>query len=140
MKFYCSNCGKQLKHTRKAIPNVGVIVDLIAYHECSDSMIPFEIDPSAIVEAAPVAEKQKFVKSLNELKSTPAGKNLDIHSVTAKKAFNGVGTDDLRDRRFEKEEASSTAPSGILDQIKQMGNSIPVHDIKDDTSDSEMGG
>ena len=139
MKLYCENCGKQLKHTRKALPKFGIIVDLVAYHECSEEPIPFEINLSEVLEAAPVADKQKFVKSLNELKTTerilgksfnPEGRTLRPSSMT--------GTDDLRDQRFDKDPIS-TAPSTILDQIKQLGNSIPAHDVRDEPTDSEMG-
>jgi hypothetical protein len=51
-----------------------------------------------------------------------------------------TGTDDLRDRRFDQEPKKvSSAPPNVLDQIKQSGNSIPSHNLKDD-ADSEMGG
>jgi hypothetical protein len=48
-----------------------------------------------------------------------------------------TGTDDLRDRRFDGK-IPSTAPNSVIDQIKQMSNSIPSNDLKED--DSEMGG
>jgi hypothetical protein len=143
MKLYCENCGKQLKHIRQALPKLGIIVDLVAYHECSEEPIPFEINPSEVVEAAPVADKQKFVKSLNELKLTAnVGREIG-HSHSEGRSLRPssmTGTDDLRDQRFDKDlKPISTAPSTVLDQIKQMGNSIPVHDVRDEPTDSEMG-
>jgi len=51
-----------------------------------------------------------------------------------------TGTDDLRDRRFDNDLQKSSAPNAILDQIKQMSNSIPAHDAKELPDDSEMGG
>ncbi|MBE3140243.1 MAG: hypothetical protein IMZ53_06640 [Thermoplasmata archaeon] len=140
MKLFCANCGKQLKLTRKALPGLGTIVDLISYHECSEELTPFHIDPSNILEAHPVEGKDKFVQSLNDLKppqiiarGNSEGKSLRPSSMT--------GTDDLRDRRFDQDgKAKSSAPPNILDQIKQQGNSIPSHDLlKEDTTDSEMG-
>lgn len=130
MKLYCENCGKQLNHTRKALPKVGMIVDLVSYHECSEEPTSFNLDPSAIIEAPPVEGKNKFVKSLNKLK-LPEG-SLRPSSMT--------GTDDLRDRRFDQETKPTTsAPLNVLDQIKQIGNSIPSHAFEDKPTDSEMG-
>ena len=139
MRLYCANCGKQLKRIRKALPKAGIIVDLVEYHECSKEPIPFDIDPSTIVEAPPVEGMDKFVKSLNNLdiakkaaKAIPEGKSLRPSSMT--------GTDDPRDRRFEQEsKIASSAPLNVLDQIKQLGNSIPAHEPKDISTDSEMG-
>ena len=33
-RFYCSSCGIQLDHKRKAVPGKGMILDLISPHEC----------------------------------------------------------------------------------------------------------
>ena len=140
MKLYCANCGKQLKITRKALPKLGIIVDLVNYHECSEEPIPFEIDPSIIIEAPPVEGKDKFVKSLNDLKGQPF-KLVPRSEGSSLKPSSMTGTDDLRDRRFDQEpKIPSTAPASVLDQIKSIGNSIPSHDFKDDSTDSEMGG
>ena len=32
--FYCSKCGVELEHTRKAVPGKGTILDLISPHNC----------------------------------------------------------------------------------------------------------
>lgn len=142
MKLYCSNCGMSLKVVRKALPSLGIIVDLVTYHECAEELIPFYIDPSNILEAAPVEGKDKFVKSLNDLAPSLAmspgtnyseGKSLRPSSMT--------GTDNLRDRRFDQDsKAKSSAPPNVLDQIKSQGNSIPSHDLESGPTDSEMGG
>ena len=100
----------------------------------------------------PTEDKQKFVQQLNGLDSS---KPLDIgkaiskgHEENAKPRFAGVGTDDLKDRRFGNEEgAKSSAPSSIADQIRQMSNSIPSRELsdipeglrKDDNDSVEMG-
>jgi hypothetical protein len=138
MKLYCSNCGVNLKLIRKALPKYGTVIDLVEPHKCLDS----PVDPHTAIINAPVfeGESDKFVKSLNELKPS------DVHPMGVSfekrpRVSSMTGTDDLRDRRFDQEsKIASTAPSSVLDQIKQMGNSIPSHDLKDDTSDSEMGG
>ena len=147
MKLYCANCGTPLKHIRKALPKLGVIVDLIDYHECSETPIPFDLAnfPEA-GKFVPIEGKDKFVKSLNDLNPKdnkyspiyPVGMNDDLRKPRRPSM---TGTDDLHDRRFDQEaKPISTAPLTVLDQIKSMGNSIPAHDLKDDTTDSEMGG
>jgi len=141
MKLYCANCGTPLKHIRKALPKLGVIVDLIDYHECSETPIPFDLAnfPEA-GKFVPIEGKDKFVKSLNDLKPTPPSRLSSNAEGKSLRPSSMTGTDDLRDRRFDKEDPKSTAPSTVLDQIKQMSGSIPAHDLKDDTTDSEMGG
>ena len=141
MKLYCANCGQPLHLTRKALPKLGAIVDLVDYHECSETPVPFDLtNLPNLGEFVPIEGKQKFVQSLNDLKPPSAfsrgfeeGDNLRPSRMT--------GTDNLRDRRFDHDpEVKSTAPSSVLDQIKAMGNSIPAHGLKDDTSEAEMGG
>ena len=143
MKLFCANCGIKLRIIRKAVPKLGVIIDLVETHTCLET----PVDSTSVIVEDPIsaADQKKFVESLNGLKSTRdqgmgrihkenygEGKSLRPSSMT--------GTDDLRDRRFEKDELKSTAPSSILDQIKHMSNSIPANDLKDDPTDSEMGG
>lgn len=142
MKLYCANCGMPLHHTRKAIKDLGIIVELIDYHECAEASIPFDV--SNFPEAAafkPVEGKDKFVKSLNGLIRRPLNKESAGQSPEAfftPKHPMMVGTDDLKDRRFEQDDkAKSTAPTGVLDQIKQMSNSIPAHDVKEEPPESE---
>lgn len=139
MKLYCANCGLHLKVIRKALQKLGTIIDLVEPHKCLET----PIDPATIMKEAPLSsgDQNKFVESLNELnpptshgiaQGVSEGKSLRPSSMT--------GTGDLRDRRFDQSKIPSTAPSSVLDQIKQMGNSIPVHDIRDDSAESEMGG
>jgi len=139
MKLYCESCGKQLKHTRKALPKLGIIVELVSYHECAEEPIPFYIDPSNALEAVPIKGKDKFVKSLNAL-AQPLVINQEGSTSRSLRPSSMTGTDDLRDRRFDHAQVPSSAPSSVLDQIKSMSNSIPLNDLKDDLTDSEMGG
>ena len=144
MKLFCANCGLPLSLARKAMPKLGIIVDLVNYHECVSELVPFDIN--ALVPKA-IEGKQKFVLSLNTL---DASKPFQSHSKETERprGFQGVGTDDLCDRRFGTEEgAKSSAPNSIVDQIRQMSNSIPAHEAseipeglrKDDTDSAEMG-
>jgi len=135
MKLYCANCGTQLRIIRKAVPSRGIILDLVEYHECLET----PADPSQVIVEAPIAsgDRNKFVKSINDL--SPANESsVKTFKSQERRPSSMLGTDDLRDRRFDNEKIPSTAPSSVLDQIKQMGNSIPAHDVKED--DSEMDG
>lgn len=138
MDFFCSNCGIKLRRVRKAIPKFGTILDLIEPHTC----LEVAVDPSTVIIEAPIApaDQNKFVESLNGLKPTLNQGKIVTHSEAAKRSFSMTSTDDLRDRRFDDKELKSTAPSSVLDQIKQMSGSIPAHDLKEDADDSEMGG
>jgi len=140
MKLYCANCGLPLQHIRKALPKVGVIVDLVSYHECLEIPMPFY--PSSFpstLEIKPIEGKEKFVQSLNEL-VIPNKPIIKFEPVEGKRP-RMTGTDDLRDRRFDQEpKATTLAPSSVIDQIRSMGNSIPLNDLKNDPTDSEMGG
>jgi hypothetical protein len=142
MKLYCENCGKQLQHIRKALPGRGIIIDLIRYHECSAEPVTFDVDLSSIIEAPSVDGKDKFVKLLNDLKApdkkseetTANGKSRSLRPSSM------TGTNDLRDRRFESvEKPKSTAPSTIKDQIQNMLNSEPIHDLPSDKEEQVMG-
>jgi len=139
MKLYCANCGKPLQHIRKALPKIGVIVDIVSYHECTEVPIPFDIAnfPDA-VKFVPIEGKEKFISSLNKLE--PSKPFIAKFEPVEGKRPRMTGTDDLRDRRFDQEEKCTSAPNSVIDQIRSMGNSIPSYDLKDDTTDSEMEG
>jgi hypothetical protein len=136
MKPYCANCGKALHLIRKAIPSKGIIVDLVEYHECSETPVPFDLSKLPDVQPfIPVDGKDKFVKSLNDLKPSPPADLRDVRKPSM------TGTDDLRDRRFDQDnKAKTTAPLSVLDQIKSMSNSIPERPLNEPSDDSEMGG
>ena len=137
--FYCENCGMPLNITRKALPKFGVIVELVSYHECPEEPVPFDItnfpDPGEFV---PVEGKQKFVQSLNGLKPSVVQRGFEEGSNLRPSRM--TGTDNLRDMRFGNDEIKSTAPSSVLDQIKAMSNSIPERELREEPTDSEMGG
>jgi hypothetical protein len=115
-----------------------MILDLVDQHVCLES----PVNPRTIIQDAPSIDGiPKFVKSLNELKSSSEVHPMGISFEGAPRRSSMTGTDDLRDRRFDQEhKIPSTAPHSVIDQIKQMGNSIPSHELKDDSADSEMGG
>jgi hypothetical protein len=103
------------------LPKFATIVDLVVYHECLEE--PAEIDLKAVAnEPLPIPGKDKFVKKLYDLNPAPPS------------SIGSVGTDNLRDRRFEKDpdtQAKSTAPLSILSHIKTSVNSSPAHDLEE---------
>jgi|GEM_PF-1258206 len=134
MKLYCSNCGTPLQIIRKALPKLGLIVNLVSYHECSAE--PLAIDFSNLPEAGefvPIEGKQKFVQSLNALEPSRTMKAVSSDKgMAVGRRFSGVGTDDLRDRRFDQDsKVKSTAPASIAEQISLMSNSIPANEVRD---------
>lgn len=124
MKLYCANCGLQLTIRRKAIPVLGVIVDTVDFHECSEEPLSIDLKPIDITTRKPVEGKEKFVQKLNNLYPTKSTLNAEVG--VEGKSFGQVSSFDLRDRRFESSELKSdiktTAPSTILNMIDSMEN------------------
>ena len=116
MKLFCANCGLPLHHYRKALKDIGAIIDLIDYHQCVEVPIPFDIKnfPDA-APFIPIEGKEEFAKVLNVAK-----KQLQPTTRPQK-------DEELCDRRFENDKIKNSAPITVLDQIKSMTNSIPVH-------------
>lgn len=137
MNLYCANCGQHLRIIRKALPKLGTVIDLVEYHKCPDPL-PKTFD---FIEALTpkVSGHDKFIQSLNKVELSKPIASIQ-KPQESQKPFTGVGTDDLRDRRFDVE-SNTTAPSSIADQIKAMSNSIPSHSLKEieEGTNSEMG-
>lgn len=146
MKVFCAACGLPLSMSRKALPKLGVIIELVNYHECAKEPVPFDINALA---PKPIEGKNSFSQALNTLDiSKPSAPAPSRPEGERARGFVGVGTDNLRDRRFGNEEgAKSTAPNSISEQIRLMSNSIPAKELrevpeglrKDDMDSVEMG-
>ena len=109
--IYCSVCGTPLPVIRKAVKAYGRIVDIIDPHECVDSPVPFDLDPLIVPEfTEETEEKRKFVQNLDNLRPST------------------VSTADLRDRRKEQD-VKSSAPSSLVDSIKDLMPSSPEHKL-----------
>ena len=107
--FFCSYCGLQLKWTRKSLQNKEAIVDLIAPHDCderhveniTDAEVPVGGRPSPVLNGESESDERR--PSL---------------------------LDPIKDRRSEKD-IKSTAPRGVLDQIKHSPNTTPDKPLKE---------
>ena len=112
---YCSNCGKRLEITRKALKGYGRIIDLVPPHECSEE--PQELDLTPIDIPTKGADG-KFVQNLD---------NLKVPSVS---------TADLRDRR-PSQDIKSTAPTSLVHQMGNMAPTVPERELGGDSEGGE---
>jgi hypothetical protein len=134
--IYCAQCGNELLATRKAVNRQ--IVDLIEPHECGEVKSPEEaipgITPPVVVprENKPVGsrlekefDKFEFVKSLNDLKTKPV--NLETGDKRSKEHIKG-------------DPVTSSAPTGLLDQLKNQQTTPPSTPMEDPDEPSEDNG
>ena len=100
-RYHCKECGMPLVCTRKALPNKGMVVDLIAAHECDptyeDSIEDFEPYPTKFTE--------EFAGDSEE---SPSGDLKDLFDI---------GPGDKRDPQ-SKRDSTSTAPESTREMIK----------------------
>jgi hypothetical protein len=102
-QFYCSKCGIELIHSRKAVPGRGVILDLIDPHECEGYAIKSDKFDSPTVK--------DLLEKMPALGATTEAKSQERHT-----GFRST----LSDRRGQ---SSSTAPKSLIDNIKSMETS-----------------
>lgn len=93
---HCSQCGKELLITRKALPKYGRVINLIDPHECGEVVEP---DWPIVSVPLPPSGGKKFVKKLNELQPPPK---------------------DLRPLPEIEPKVVSTVPETILDHLKKL--------------------
>lgn len=101
---YCSTCGTKSLVIRRAVPSHNVIVDLVAPHICTETPVDFDFRP---IPPQVVEIDGEFVQKLNKLE----------------RGTNQIDSISLRDRRsveHVKSDVSSMAPTGILDQMKNL--------------------
>jgi hypothetical protein len=104
---YCAQCGTRIEVYRKALKGYGRIIEIIEPHECLETPVDLDLTPLEIPKKSADGE---FVQKLDDLR--PAS----------------VSTADLRDRR-PSADVKSSAPLGILDQVKAAIPSQPAHDL-----------
>jgi len=115
---YCSNCGTRLNITRKAMPKLGRIIDIVEYHVCPDEPVEFDLTPIDLPTFVEDKENNKFIKSLN-----------DLHPQSV------IGASGLQDRR-PSDQVKSTAPSSLDDLMKSLGPSTPANDINEEPDET----
>ena len=103
MRFFCSKCGLELVHIRKAIPGKGYIADLIDPHKCKGFGIKSNEEG-----------KPTLLDIIESLK--PLGKTVADSSQRSEDA-NLVHNFNLKDDRSE---IKSTAPDGLLRSMRDL--------------------
>ncbi len=141
-KIYCSKCGVEINCYPKVLRSPQRVVNLIDPHECGELAIPTTgapSEPDIVVEGPSVTEERKkdekahldfdsvltpkTVKKFNELEEVPPD---DIAALSAK----SLG--DRRSPEHLRKEKTSSAPSGILNQVKLNTPSTPEGDISEE--------
>lgn len=103
---YCARCGAQSRITLKAVPSLGVIVKVVAPHECGEST-DFSIAQLGTIQDVKEVEDMPFCQFL-----TKEGK---------KPLFPGtcVTPSDAREKR--EEITTTTAPENLLRALMMKG-------------------
>ena len=111
-QVYCAKCGTKLRISRRALPEYQTIIDIVEHHECPDDPVEIDLEPVDTSKPVSFSDDDKFVQKLNELappKPQPP----------------------LQDRR-PSESVKSTAPETLLDQLSNLQNSTPAHDLSEE--------
>lgn len=113
--FYCSHCYIKLTVTRKALQKFSLIIEVVEPHICLENAV--SLDELFAPNPTPVYIDKKTIQNLDELR------------------LPGISTEDLHDRRGVEHIKDSSAPSSVLDMIKEMQNSIPEHSTNEEPKD-----
>lgn len=100
---FCSACGIELTTYPKAIPGKGRIVHLVDPHECEGFAI--EEKPEG---------KETVLEIIKGLK--PLGQSISDSQRRGERTNLIIG----KDLRNDKDKKTTTAPSGLIDQIQHM--------------------
>ena len=101
MKLYCSICGIELVHSRKAVPGKGHIFDVVEPHECEGYAIKANEDESPTV-----------MDVLENLK--------DLGKTIKKVSDVSTGPQEPGDRRADKSDITSSAPGNLLRSLRDL--------------------
>lgn len=113
-KLYCAQCGMQILTLRKAIQRIRKIIELVEPHSCEDG--PQEIEELKNIELTPVDRPTPRDKELNKMfDDFKFGEKIsEINTATKLDASTG----DRRTSEHTRKELPSSAPRGLLDQMK----------------------
>lgn len=107
-QFYCSACGAELNHQRKAVPGKGIILDTIEPHECE----------GYVAKEAPEGEQTliQYLESLPKIKPTDAPVDKSNPDNQTPGTFPTINDGDRRDSSDKK----TTAPEGVLQNFNNL--------------------
>lgn len=66
-QYFCSNCHTRLEVTRKAIKDLGRIVELVTPHECTETPVPWDLDPLVVPKFDPTY-RDKIDQNMSDLR------------------------------------------------------------------------
>lgn len=112
--YYCSVCGIELGHSRRAVPGKGLILDLIDPHECEGHSVKSNPD-----EAPTVTD---VIETLEDLHKAEV---IDEKTVGH---INVPG--DRRDEKDKKNLETSSAPENLLKNFKGLPNTEPEGEME----------
>uniref|UniRef100_A0A6M3LKT9 Uncharacterized protein n=1 Tax=viral metagenome TaxID=1070528 RepID=A0A6M3LKT9_9ZZZZ len=113
------------------MPKYGVIIDCVALHDCLPETAELELTPCE-VPTYTKGTNDKFISSLD--KKSPPRSNAE--GAERPRGFGMTGTDDLRDRRFTRDEAvKTTAPPNIRQLIDKMSPTQPANDLEPESEE-----
>ncbi len=115
-QFRCEYCGFPLIYKSNALKNRGVILDLIHLHECDESY------------AENITDTDKPQRGSVAEISTEAEQNQEEDNKAGFKDAFDLGDGDKRDK---KDLRTSTAPEGVIANLKTLSSSVPENDLDD---------
>jgi hypothetical protein len=113
MKFiYCSRCNTRLPLIKIVSKKYSQILDTVVPHICPEVPINLSVyfDPATV----PAFSDEKIVQKSNDLRYPP------------------LGMGDRRPTENFRKEITSSAPNQLIDQMKSMIGTSPMHDIDKD--------
>lgn len=132
-RIHCARCGRELIHSQKGVPSLGITITVVKPHECGEDIAEdgfnflegLGTEPTAVPTAN--LSNEPFVRKLD--KATQKTKLITP----------------LKDRRPDRQEVSSTAPQNLRGMIDTMTGRMPSENsgqeyTEDDSERGDNGG
>jgi len=132
-QIYCAKCGTELYFALKALPKANLIITIVEPHKCpkETKANPFkDINNEIIIKPKDKKRSKDLDKMFEGFEFAKSlGGNDSIPTTTIFDKGDGDKRDN--DALFDKGALKSSAPSGILSNLKTLGNSTPESDLED---------
>lgn len=129
-QVFCAKCGTELYFAIKALPKQQMTITVVEPHKCSKDTKanPFKDTNNELI-LKPKNESKDLDKMFEgfEFSKSLGGKD----SIPTTTIFDkGDGDKRDKDLLFDNR-TKSTAPTGILNNLKSLGNSVPENDLEE---------
>ena len=142
-QLFCAQCGARLETRRKAVPQKGIIVDLVEPHECGDSDNVFNLEEveserptnsGEVTNLTPQKEMEKKLKIDKMFEGFDFVQKLNKATEIEHPSEPG----DLRPNSMQREELqTSSAPLNVLASAKRdAGTVTPEREDLDEPDES----